>query len=257
MEDILEIEGKKFTSRFFLGTGKFGSLEQMREAIIRSETELVTVALRRIDPDKKQADILSFIPSSIIVMTNTSGARNADQAVKIAKFARAAGAGNWIKVEVVSDSKYLLPDNTETVKATELLVREGFIVMPYFSPDLIIARRLRDAGAASVMPLGSPIGSGKGIKTRELIKIIIDEIDLPVIVDAGLGFPSHAAEAMELGASGVLVNTALAIAENPPGMAEAFALATKAGRLGYLCKNTAAGFSSFASPSSPLEGVIR
>lgn len=255
MNDYLEIAGKKFSNRFFLGTGKFGSLERMKEAILRSGTELVTVALRRIDPDSPKCDILSFIPPSVLMMTNTSGARTASEAIKIAKLARAAGAPPWIKIEVIPDTRYLLPDNDETVKATEALVREGFVVMPYFSPDLIIARRLRDAGAASVMPLGSPIGSGKGIKTRELIKIIIEEIDLPVVVDAGIGLPSHAAEAMELGAAAVLVNTAVAIAENPPAMAEAFALATKAGRIAYLCSG-ADSFASTASPSSPVEGTI-
>jgi thiazole synthase len=256
LNNTLTIAGKKFDSRFFLGTGKFGSLKIMAESIKRSGTELVTVALRRVDPKAGRQNILSFIPKNITVMTNTSGARNADEAVRIAKFAKEAGRGKWIKIEVIPDAKYLMPDNEETVRATERLVKEGFTVLPYFNPDLICARRLRDAGAASIMPLGSPIGTGKGIKTKELIKILIEEIDLPVIVDAGIGLPSHAAEAMELGAAAVLVNTAVAISNNPPLLAEAFSLAVNAGYLSFLAGGNDY-FSESASPSSPPIGFIR
>lgn len=256
MSDELLIAGIKFNSRLFLGTGKFGSSDLMAQAIKSSGTELVTVALRRIDPGAPKQNILSHIPENIVIMTNTSGARNASEAVRIAKFAKEAGCGNWIKIEVIPDCKYLMPDNDETVKATEILVAEGFIVMPYFNPDLVVARRLRNAGAASVMPLGSPIGSGKGIQTREMIKILIGEMDLPVIVDAGIGLPSHAADAMELGAAAVLVNTAVAVSDDPPMMAEAFSSAVKAGRLAFLAGGRHS-LCATASASSPETGFIR
>lgn len=255
MEDTFMIAGRKIASRFMLGTGKFPSGDSMRLAIEISGAEIVTVALRRVDREAGGGDILASIPPGRILMTNTSGARDAAEAVRIARLARAAGAGDWIKIEAVPDHRHLLPDNAETIKATEILAREGFIVMPYFNPDLADARRLRDAGAASIMPLGAPIGTGKGLCTRELIRILVEEIDLPVVVDAGLGLPSHAAEAMELGAAAVLVNTAVAGAGDPPAMAGAFALAVQAGRRAYLagaCPRREA-----AEASSPLTGFLR
>lgn len=255
MEDSFIIAGKKIRSRFMLGTGKFPSDASMRAAIEASGAHIVTVALRRVDPEAGGGNILSAIPAGRIVMTNTSGARDAAEAVRIARLARAAGGGNWIKVEAVPDNRHLLPDNAETIRATEILAKEGFIVMPYFNPDLADARRLRDAGAASIMPLGAPIGTNKGVCARELIRILVSEIDLPVVVDAGLGRPSHAAEAMELGAAAVLVNTAVAGAADPPLMAEAFALAVKAGRRAYLAGVCPAR--ETAAASSPLTGFLR
>ncbi|MCM8900174.1 thiazole synthase [Caldicoprobacter algeriensis] len=255
MDDKLVIAGQELSSRLFIGTGKFPSHRVIPEVINRSGAQVVTVALRRVNLDYPEENMLNYIPEGCIIMPNTSGARNAEEAVRIARIARAACGSNWIKIEVINDNKYLLPDNYETIKATEILAKEGFIVLPYMSPDLIAARRLRDAGAAAVMPLGAPIGTNKGLKARELIKIMIDEIDLPVIVDAGLGRPSHAAEAMEMGAAAVLVNTAIATADDPVTMAEAFALAVKAGRMAYL-----AGMGvvkEYAEASSPLTGFLR
>ena len=254
MDDILVIAGQPIRSRFFLGTGKFSSHAVMQAAIEHSGAHIVTVALRRVDLAAKSEDILSYIPKDRIIMANTSGARTADEAVRIARLARAAGCGPWIKIEVIPDNKSLLPDNRETIKATEILAREGFIVMPYVNPDLADAKRLRDAGAASIMPLGAPIGTNKGVTTRELIKILVDEINLPVIVDAGLGKPSHAAEAMELGAAAVLVNTAIAAADDPVRMARAFAQAVEAGRLARIAGPCCA--SEIARASSPLTGFL-
>lgn len=254
MKDKLIIGGKEVSSRLFIGTGKFPSNRLIPEVIKASGAEIVTVALRRIDFDSPQENMLNFIPKECILMPNTSGARNADEAVRIARLAKAAGCGNWIKIEVVSDNRYLLPDNYETIKATEILAKEGFIVLPYMSPDLMSARRLRDAGAAAVMPLGAPIGTNKGFRTRELVKILIDEINLPVVVDAGLGKPSEAAEAMETGAAAVLVNTAVATAGDPVMMAEAFALAVKAGRAAYI--SGAGMVMEYAGASSPLTGFL-
>ncbi|MFH1996897.1 MAG: thiazole synthase [Candidatus Omnitrophota bacterium] len=255
MEEILEIAGKQIRSRLFVGTGKFASYPVMKSALEASGAEVVTVALRRVDGASKTENILEYIPRGAIVMTNTSGARNADEAVRIARLAKAGGAGNWIKIEVIQDNKYLLPDNLETLRATEILVKEGFVVLPYMSPDLSMARRLVDAGAAAVMPLGSPIGSNRGVKTRELVEIMIREIPMPVIVDAGLGKPSEACECMEIGCAAVLVNTAIAIAEDPAAMAKAFNKAVKAGRLAYCAglPPTSAG----ANASSPLTGFLR
>ena len=230
----LNIAGKTFTNRFLLGTGKFKSKRDLEESILSSETEIVTVALRRIDLERHEENILEYIPKNITLLTNTSGARNAQEAIRIARLAQASGHGNWVKIEVINDSKYLLPDNAETVKATEVLAKEGFVVLPYVSPDLYVARELVKVGAAAVMPLGSFIGSNQGLKTRELIKVLINEIDLPIIVDAGIGAPSQAAEAMELGAAAVLANTAVATAGNPAMIAQAFSFAVKAGRLAYL-----------------------
>lgn len=254
MEDKLVIAGQELTSRLFVGTGKFHSNKILPEVIRSSGALVVTVALRRVDLESKDENILEYIPKECILMPNTSGARNAEEAVRIARLARASGCGNWIKIEVVSDNKYLLPDNFETVKATEILVKEGFVVLPYMSPDLMAAKRLRDVGAAAVMPLGAPIGTNKGLKTKEIVRILIDEIDVPVIVDAGLGKPSHAAEAMEMGADAVLVNTALATAGDPVAMAEAFKLAVKAGRKAFLAG--AGPVVEAAEASSPLTGFL-
>lgn len=250
----LTIAGKTFTNRFFLGTGKFKNKTDVTESILSSGTQLVTVALRRIDIERHEDNILEYIPSNITLMTNTSGARNANEAVRIARLAKNSGYGNWIKIEVINDSKYLLPDNQETIKATEILVAEGFIVLPYMYPDLYAARALVKAGAATVMPLGSLIGSNQGLKTKEFIKILINEIDVPIIVDAGIGAPSQAAEAMEMGAAAVLANTAVAVAENPSTLAQAFDLAIKAGRLAYLSKMSQE--KNAASASSPLTGFL-
>ncbi len=252
--DKLIIGGRELDSRLFIGTGKFPSNKMIPEVIKASKAQVVTVALRRMDFDSEEENMLNFIPKNCVLMPNTSGARNAEEAVRIARIARAAGCGNWIKIEVVSDNKYLLPDNFETIKATEILAKEGFIVLPYMSPDLMAAKRLRDAGAAAVMPLGAPIGTNKGLKTKDLIKILIDEINLPIIVDAGIGKPSEAAEAMELGAAAVLVNTAIATAGNPVLMGEAFGLAVEAGRKAYL--SGAGAVKEYAEASSPLTGFL-
>ena len=248
------IARREFKNRFLLGTGKFKNKTDLSESIAASGTELVTVALRRIDLERHQENILEYIPKNITLLTNTSGARNAQEAVRIARLAREAGCGNWIKIEVINDSKYLLPDNDETIKATAILAKEGFVVLPYMYPELYAARALEKAGAAAVMPLGSLIGSQQGLKTREFINILINEIDVPIIVDAGLGAPSQAAEAMELGAAAVLVNTAVANAAHPASLAKAFALAVEAGRLAYLSSPAAA--SDSANASSPLTGFL-
>jgi len=250
----LIIAGKSFNNRFLLGTGKFKNKTDLRDSIESSGTEIVTVALRRIDLERHEENILEYIPANVTLMTNTSGARTSQEAIRIARIAREAGHGDWVKIEVINDSKYLLPDNQETIKATEILAKEGFIVLPYISPDLYVARELVKVGAAAVMPLGSLIGSNQGLKTKELIKILIEEIDLPIIVDAGIGAPSHAAEAMEMGADAVLANTAVATAGHPSVLAKAFSLAVQAGRLGYLSKLPAT--KSLANASSPLTGFL-
>ena len=255
MEDILKIGGKLINNRLFIGTGKFSSYEVMKRALEEADADVVTVALRRVDSLSTTENILDYIPKKCILVPNTSGARNADEAVRIARLSKAAGCGNWVKIEVIQDNKYLLPDSLETLKATEVLAKEGFVVLPYMSPDLSIARRLVDAGAAAIMPLGSPIGSNRGFKTRELVEILINEIKIPVIVDAGLGAPSSACECMEAGCAAVLVNTAIAIAEDPTIMAKAFSDAVKAGRLAY-----ASGIPKSrrdAKASSPLTGFLR
>lgn len=253
-EDKLEIGGISLKNRLFIGTGKYSSNALIPEIVEKSGVQVVTVALRRVDLDSQNENMLNYIPKGCLLMPNTSGARNAEEAVRIARLARSMGCGNWIKIEVISDAKYLLPDNQETIKATEILAKEGFIVLPYISPDLMSAKRLRDAGAAAVMPLGAPIGTNKGFKTRELVKIMIDEIDLPIVVDAGIGKPSEAAEAMELGAAAVLVNTAIASAGDPIAMAEAFSLAVEAGRKAYLAGTGTV--KNFAEASSPLTGFL-
>ena len=255
MEDKLEIGGVPLNSRLFVGTGKFSDYHLIPEVIRASKTQVVTVALRRVDFDIKEENMLEYLPKNVIVMPNTSGARNSTEAVRIARMAREAGCGNWIKIEVINDQKYLLPDNFETIKAIEILAKEGFVVLPYMSPDLEAAKRMANAGAAAIMPLGAPIGTNRGIRTKELIQILISEIDLPIIVDAGIGRPSEAAEAMEIGAAGVLVNTAIATADNPVLIAEAFGQAVEAGRKAYLAGPGATR--QFASASSPLTGFLR
>lgn len=255
MEDVLEIAGHKIESRLFMGTGKFAGNDVMRVALAASGARIVTVAVRRVDSGGAAGNILDAVPKGCIIMANTSGARNADEAVRIARLARAAGAGNWIKIEVIADSKYLLPDNLETLYATDRLVKEGFVVLPYMSPDLSMARRMAECGAAAVMPLGAPIGSNRGVKTRELVDIMIREIRIPVIIDAGLGRPSHACECMEMGCAAVLVNTAVAIAPDPASMAHAFKLAVQAGREAFV--SGMARPRATARASSPLTGFLR
>lgn len=255
--DSLIIGGKEIKNRLFVGTGKFPQKALIKDALFESQAQVVTVALRRVDQDSKDENVLNYIPDNCILMPNTSGARNADEAVRIARLARAAGCGDWIKIEVISDSKYLLPDNEETIKATKVLADEGFVVLPYMAPDLYAARRLVEAGAAAVMPLGAPIGTNKGILTKELVKILINEIDLPVIVDAGIGLPSQAADCMEMGCDAVLVNTAIATAKDPVLMAKAFSQAVNAGRAAYLAGARAASSELSARPSSPLTGFLK
>ena len=254
MSDALSIGGKEISNRLFIGTGKFPSKVILRKALEASQAELITVALRRVDIESKQENILDYIPKNCTLITNTSGARDCQEAIRIARLAREMGCGNWIKLEAIADNKYLLPDAIETLRATEVLAKEGFIVLPYISPDLSIAKRLVNAGAAAIMPLGSPIGSKRGIKTEELIKILIKEIKLPVIVDAGIGYPSQASLCMELGGAAVLVNTAIATAHDPVAMAIGFNLAIKAGRLAHLNATKAA--TDTASASSPLTGFL-
>lgn len=252
--DNFIIGGIELKSRLLIGTGKYPNHKLMYEAIESCGTQVVTMALRRVDLDSKEDNIIEFIPKDCILLPNTSGARNAEEAVRIARLARAMGCGNWIKIEVISDNKYLLPDNMETIKATEILAKEGFIVLPYMSPDLMAGKMLVEAGAAAVMPLGSPIGTNRGIRTKELIQIMIDEIDAPIIVDAGIGKPSEAAEAMEMGAEAVLVNTAIATSGDPIKMAKAFSLAVEAGRIAYTAKLGAK--TTIANASSPLTGFL-
>lgn len=252
--DYLEIGGKKLTSRLFIGTGKYSSDTLIPEITEKSGSQVVTVALRRVDFESDTQNVVKYIPENIQLLPNTSGARDADEAVRIARLARATGCGNWIKIEVISDNKYLLPDGYETVKATEVLAKEGFVVLPYVNPDLMVAKALVNAGAAAVMPLGAPIGTNRGLKTREMIRILIDEISLPVIVDAGIGKPSQACEAMEMGAAACLVNTAIASANDPVKMAEAFGEAVRAGRKAYLAGPGAE--KALASASSPLTGFL-
>ena len=255
MEDKFEIGGIPVRSRLFVGTGKFADYKIIPAAIEASGAQVVTVALRRVDFENPGENMLEFLPQDVILMPNTSGARNAAEAVRIARIAREAGCGNWVKIEIVNDQKYLLPDNFETIKAIEILAKEGFIVLPYMCPDLMAARRMVDAGAAAIMPLGSPIGTNRGLRTKELVRILIAEINLPVIIDAGIGRPSEAVEAMEMGCAAVLVNTAVATAENPVLMAEAFGLAVEAGRKAYLAGPGATQES--AQATSPLTGFLR
>ena len=252
-KDTLTIGGHEFQSRFILGSGKF-SLEMMKAVIEYGEAEIVTIALRRANTGGEE-NILDYIPRDITLLPNTSGARTAEEALRIARLSRELGCGDFVKIEVIQDSKYLLPDNTETIKATEMLAKEGFIVLPYMYPDLYAARALVNAGAAAVMPLGAPIGSNKGLCTKEFIQILVDEIDLPIIVDAGIGRPSQACEAMEMGVDAVMCNTAIATSNNVAMMASSFKQAIKAGREAYL-----AGLGRVldlkAEASSPLTGFL-
>ncbi len=253
-DDKLVIGGKEFNSRFILGSGKY-SLDLIKAAVENAGAELITVAVRRANT-KDSENILDYIPKNITLLPNTSGARTAEEAVRIARLGRELGCGDFVKVEIMRDSKYLLPDNQATVEATEILAKEGFIVMPYMYPDLNTARDLVNAGAAAVMPLASPIGSNKGLATKEFIQILIDEIELPIIVDAGIGRPSQACEAMEMGAAAIMANTALATAGDVPQMASAFGEAVEAGREAYLA-GLGRVLTRGASASDPLTGFLR
>ena len=258
MSAPLTIAGRQFRSRLMLGTGKFPSLELMRDALEASGTEIVTVALRRADLSGEKdpfSNILDFVdPEKYLILPNTSGAMNAEEAVRLSRLAAAAGLPKWVKLEIHPDPTYLLPDPIETLKAAEILVKEGFTVLPYINADPVLAKRLQDVGVATVMPLGAPIGTNKGITTRDQIRIIIDQAEVPVVVDAGIGAPSHAAEAMELGADAVLVNTAIAIASDPCAMGRAFAKATEAGREAY--ELGIPEIIDQASATSPLTGFL-
>ena len=254
MKDELVLGGHSFSSRFILGSGKY-SLELIKAAVENAGAQIITLALRRAN-EGGVANILDYIPEGVTLLPNTSGARTAEEAVRIAKLARELGCGNFVKVEIMRDSKYLLPDNQETIRATKLLANDGFVVMPYMYPDLNVARDLVNAGAAAVMPLASPIGSNKGLATREFIQILIDEIDLPIIVDAGIGRPSQACEAMEMGAAAIMANTALATAGDLPRMAMAFRQAIEAGRNAYL-SGLGRVLVRGAAASDPLTGFLR
>lgn len=250
--DTLVLGGHQFSSRFILGSGKY-SVNLIKAAVEEAGAQIVTMALRRVEAGKND-NILDFIPKGVTLLPNTSGARNAEEAVRIAHLSRELGCGDFVKIEIMRDSKYLLPDNVETVKATDILAKEGFVVMPYMYPDLYTARDLVNAGAAAVMPLASPIGSNRGLATKDFIQILIDEIDLPVIVDAGVGRPSQACEAMEMGAAAIMANTGLATAGDIPLMAKAYKDAIAAGRAAYL-----AGMGQVretASASDPLTGFL-
>ncbi|WP_122790671.1 thiazole synthase [Intestinibacillus sp. Marseille-P6563] len=251
-DDKLILGGHEFTSRFILGSGKY-SLDLIRAAVEHAGAQIITLALRRANSDTD--NILDHIPQGVTLLPNTSGARTAEEAVRIARLARECGCGDFVKIEIMRDSKYLLPDNQATIKATEILANEGFVVMPYMYPDLNVARDLVNAGAACVMPLGAPIGSNKGLATRDFIRILIDEIELPIIVDAGIGRPSQACEAMEMGAAAVMANTAIATAGDIPAMAEAFKKAIEAGRTAYL-SGLGRVIEHGASASSPLTGFL-
>ena len=252
-DDKLVIGGHEFNSRFILGSGKY-SMKLIEAAVKDAGAEIITLAVRRANT-KEQENILDYIPEGITLLPNTSGARTAEEAIRIARLARELGCGDFVKVEIMRDSKYLLPDNQETIRATEILAKEGFVVMPYMYPDLNTARDLVNAGASCVMPLASPIGSNKGLATKEFIQILIDEIDLPIIVDAGIGRPSQACEAMEMGASAVMANTAIATAGDVEAMAEAFKKAIEAGRSAYL-SGLGRTLEKGASASSPLTGFL-
>ncbi|CAD7287182.1 thiazole synthase [Campylobacter suis] len=252
MNDILELGGHKFCSRFIMGSGKF-SLPLIKACVEEAGAQIITLALRRANAGGRE-NILDFIPKGVTLLPNTSGARDANEAVRIARLARELGCGEFIKLEVIRDSKYLLPDNYETIKATEILANDGFIVMPYMYPDLNVARDLVSAGAACVMPLGAPIGTNKGLATREFIKILLDEISLPIIVDAGIGSPAQACEAMQMGCAAVMANTAIATAGDVRLMARAFRLGIEAGRAAYL--SGLGDVSESARASSPLSGFL-
>ena len=252
MEDTYKLGNHTFTSRFILGSGKF-SLDVVNAAVEEAGAQIITLALRRANIGGI-ANILDYVPKGVTILPNTSGARNADEALRIARLARECGCGDFVKVEVIHESKYLLPDNYQTAKATELMAKEGFIVLPYMYPDLNAARDMVNAGAAAIMPLGAPIGTNKGLVTKEFIQILVDEIDLPIIVDAGIGRPSQACEAMEMGVTAIMANTAIATAGNVPAMVRAFRQGIEAGRMAYL-----AGLGRIkdkADASSPLTGFL-
>lgn len=253
-KDSFKLGNKEFTSRFILGSGKY-SVDLIKAAVYEAGAQIITCSVRRTNTQKHE-NILEYIPDNVTLLPNTSGARNAEEAVRIAHLARELGCGDFVKIEIMGDTKYLLPDNNETIKATEILAKEGYTVLPYMYPDLYAARALRDAGAAAVMPLASPIGSNRGLSTKEFIQILIDEIDLPIIVDAGIGKPSEAAAAMEMGATAIMSNTAIATAENIPLMASAFADAISAGRKAYLA-GCGRVLERGAEASDPLLGFLR
>ena len=254
LDDVLKLGGVSFTNRLFTGTGKFAANALIPKMLAASGSQMITVALRRIDTTAQSENILDYIPKNVTLLPNTSGARTAEQAVRIARIAREAGCGDFIKIEVITDMKYLMPDNWETLRATEILAKEGFIVLPYVLPDLPLAKRLESAGAAAVMPLGAPIGTNRGLETRPLLELLIENCTIPVVVDAGIGRPSQAAAAMEMGADAVLVNTAIATAKDPVAMGRAFDQAVKAGRTAYLAE--LAEESGLARASSPLTGFL-
>jgi thiazole synthase len=252
--DPLVIAGREFRSRLVTGTGKYDSFETMRDAVVASGCELVTVAVRRIDFEAPAEDITAFLPEDVLLLPNTSGAETAEEAVRAARLARAGGLPDWIKLEVIPDPRYLLPDPVETLRAAETLVEEGFTVLPYVLPDPVLQKRLEAVGCSTVMPLAAPIGSGRGLKLKDSIRIMVEQAEVPLVVDAGLGSPSHAAESMELGADAVLVNTAIARAADPVVMARAFRLAVEAGREAHragLMEEQAE-----AEASSPLAGTL-
>ncbi|MGM0442967.1 MAG: thiazole synthase [Fibrobacterota bacterium] len=253
-EDTLTLAGVSLKNRLITGSGKYRDESIIPDVLAAAACDVITVALRRVDLDDRERSITGHIPQGKQLMPNTSGARTAEEAVRIARLSQAMGYGNWIKIEVIRDSKYLLPDNLETLKATEQLVKEGFCVFPYMSPDLDMGRRMAEAGATAVMPLAAPIGSNGGLQTKELIRIMIELIDAPIIVDAGIGTPSQAAAAMEMGADAVLLNTAIAASGDPVTMARAFADAVGAGRAAY--RAGLAGVQQRASASSPLTGFL-
>ena len=256
MADFLRIGDTELTSRLFIGTGKYGDDAMIPEIARASGAEVITVALRRVE--RGGTGIIDYIPKNMRLLPNTSGARNAEEAVRLARLARAAGCGDWVKIEVISDNRHLLPDGYETAKATEKLAAEGFVVLPYINADLYVARACRDAGAAAIMPLGSPIGTNRGLRTKEMIAILIAVMDSPIIVDAGIGRPSQACEAMEMGAAACLVNTAIASSPNPIRMGAAFGEAVRAGREAWLAGLGATkGRGENAQASSPLTGFLR
>lgn len=252
--DTWTLGGREFRSRFILGSGKY-SLKLIEAAVRDAGAEIITLSVRRANT-RDQENILDYIPKGVTLLPNTSGARSAEEAVRIARLARELGCGDFVKIEIMRDSKYLLPDNAETIRATEILAKEGFVVMPYMYPDLYAARDLANAGAAAIMPLAAPIGSNKGLATRDFIQILIDESDLPIIVDAGIGRPSQACEAMEMGAAAIMANTALATAGDLPLMAAAFRQAIEAGRKAYL-SGLGRVLTRGASASDPLTGFLR
>ncbi len=254
IHDPLVIAGRGFRSRLITGTGKYPSFDVMRDAVLASGCEMVTIAVRRIDLDRDAEAITDWLPESVLLLPNTAGCETAEEAVRVARLAQAGGLPDWIKLEVIPDPRYLLPDGEQTLEAARTLVEEGFTVLPYVQPDPVLQRKLEEAGCATVMPLASPIGSGRGLKLRHTIEIMIEQAEVPVIVDAGIGAPSQAAESMELGADGVLVNTAIALADDPVTMATAFKMAVEAGRAARL-----AGLieeSEVARPSSPITGLV-